>query len=236
LIPYSIVMQTTNSLLYLFIYVLFFGFSWWCKINGVHRLINDDGLFTRKPQGLIGSHIIGIIWFGIIPLIYMKHSILQVLTNSIMLNSFVKVMFFFLFILMVTIAFNQSKKTYEKPQDSSRNFMHLSSHFFIFYFIMRAMFLFSYELWFRGLLLFDCINWFGIPLAVFLNVSLYFLIHIFNGKKEALACIPFGLMVCFFSILFNSAWSAILLHIGFSLAYELNFYRFNLINLKTAKS
>jgi len=236
LIPYSIVMQTSNSLLYLFIYVLFFGFSWWCKINGIHRLINDDGSFTRKPFGLIGSHVIGIIWFGIIPLIQMKHSVLQVLTNSIMPNSFVIVLFFFLFILMATVAFNQSKKAYEKTLDSPENFIHLSSQFFIFYFIMRALFLFSYELWFRGLLLFDCIRWFGIPLAVFINVSLYYLIHIFIGKKEALACIPFGFMVCFFSIFFNSAWPAILMHIGFSWAYELNFYRFNLINSKTAKS
>ena len=228
-------MQTTNSLLYLFIYVLFFGFSWKCKINGIHRLINDDGGFTQKPRGLIVYHIIGIIWFGIIPLIYMKHFILQVLTNSIMLNSFVKVLFFFLFILIETIAFSQSKKGYEKRQESSENIIHLSSQFFISYFIIRALFLFSYELWFRGLLLFDCIRWFGIPLAFFINVLLYFLIHIFNGKKEALVCIPFGLLVCFFSILFNSAWPAILLHIGFSWAYEINYYRFNLINLKTVK-
>lgn len=229
-------MQTTNSLLYLFIYVLFFAFSWRCKINGIHRLINDDGGFTRKPLALIGFHIIGIIWLGIIPLIHLKHYVLQVLTKSIIPHSFVIVLFFFLFILMATIAFNQSKKAYEISQKYHKNLGHLSSQFFVFYFIIRALFLFSYELWFRGLLLFDCIHWFGIPFAVFINVSLYFLIHIFNSKKEALACIPFGLLVCFFSILFNSAWPAIVLHIGFSWAYEINFYRFNLINLKTAKS
>lgn len=229
-------MQTTNSLLYLFIYLLFFGFSWMCKINGIHRLINDDGVFTQKPRGLISSNIIGIIWLGIIPLIHMENSILKVLSDVKMPNSFFIVLFFLLFILMVTIAFNESKKAYEKTLKSHKNLVYLSSQFFILYFIVRALFLFSYESWFRGLLLFDCIHWFGIPLAVLINVSLYFLIHIFNGKKEALACIPFGLLVCSFSILFNSAWPAILLHIGFSWAYELNFYRFNLINPKTAKS
>jgi len=229
-------MQATNSLLYIFIYVLFFGFSWMSKIRGIHRLINDDGGFTQKPRGLISAHIIGILWLGLFPLIVLKQSIFKVLTEIKIPVSFIIVLYFFLFILIVTIAFEQSKKAYEKCQVPSESFARLSSNFFIYYFIVRALFLFSYELWFRGFLLFDCIHWFGIPLAVFINVSLYVLLHIFNGKKEALACIPFGLLVCFFSILFNSALPAILLHIGFSLAYEFNIYRLNLINSKTAKS
>lgn len=229
-------MQTTDCLAYIFIYSLFFGFSWMCKINGVHRLINDDGVFTSKPRGLIGSHIIGMIWLGIVPVILMKNSILSVLTEIKIPYSFFIVLYFLICVLIVTIAFNQSKNTYGKKQESTENLVHLSSWFFISYFIVRALFLFSYELWFRGFLLFDCIRWFGIPLAVFINVSLYVLIHIFNGEKEMLACIPFGLMVCFFSISYNTALPAIMLHIGFSSVYEHNFYRLNLINSKTAKS
>ncbi len=229
-------MQATNSLLYIFIYVLFFGFSWMCKIKGIHRLISDDGVFTSKPSGLINAHIIGIIWLGLFPVIVLKQSILKVLTEIKIPVSFIIVLYFFLFILTVTIAFNQSKNAYEKQQVSSESFTRLSLKFFISYFIVRAFFLFSYELWFRGLLLFYCIHWFGTPLAVFINVFFYVLLHIFNGKKEVLACIPFGLLVCFFSILFNSVWPAIMLHIGFSLAYEYNIYRFNLINSKTVKS
>ncbi|MCI4443772.1 MAG: CPBP family intramembrane metalloprotease [Lentimicrobium sp.] len=229
-------MQATNSLLYVISYVLLFGFSWMCKIKGIHRLINDDGGFTQKPKGLISAHIIGIIWLGLVPVIVLKQSILQVLTEIKMPVSFIIVLYFFLLILIITIAFEQSKKAYEKSQSSSESFARLSLKFFNSYFIVRALFLFSYELWFRGFLLFDCIHWFGIPLAVLINVTLYVLVHIFNGKKEALACIPFGLIVCFFSIYFNSVLPAILLHIGFSLAYEYNFYRLNLINSKTAKS
>lgn len=229
-------MQTTDSLVYLFIYILFFGFSWMCKINGIHRLINDDGVFTSKPRGLIGSNIIGIIGLGIIPVLLVKTSIVSLLTKIIIPHSSFVVLCFLIFILMMTIAFNQSKNTHKKRQESIENWVHLSSTFFIFYFIVRALFLFSYELWFRGLLLFDCIRWFGITLAVCINAFLYVLVHIFNSKKELLACIPFGLLVCFFSILFNVAWPAILLHISFSSVYELNFYRLNLMNSKTAKS
>jgi len=229
-------MQTTDNLVFVFIYVLFFGFSWICKINGIHRLINDDGVFTRRPRGLIGSHIVGIIWLGIVPAILMKNSILSVLTDIKIPHSFFIVLYFLIFIIITTIAFNQSKKAYLKKLESTENFVYLSSQFFSSYFIVRALFLFSYELWFRGFLLFECIRWIGIPLAVLINVSLYVLIHIFNGKKEALACIPFGLFVCFFSLLFSTALPAIMLHIGFSLLYELNFYRLNLINPNTVKS
>jgi len=229
-------MQATNSLLYVISYVLFFGFSWFSKIKGIHRLINDDGGFIQKPDGLISAHIIGILWLGILPVILLDQSILKVLADIKIPVSFIIVLYFFLLILIVTIAFEQSKNAYKKSQSSSESFARLSSKFFISYFIIRALFLFSYELWFRGFLLFYCIYWFGIPLAVFINVSLYVLLHIFNSKKEILACIPFGLLVCFFSILFNSALPAIMLHIGFSLAYEYNIYRLNLTNSKTVKS
>lgn len=229
-------MQTTDWLIYIFIYSLFFGFSWLCKINGVHRLINKDGGFTSKPRGLIGAHIIGMIWLGIVPVILLKSSILSALADIKIPHSFLILLYLLIFILLMTIAFNQSENIFGKKLKSTENLVHLSSQFFISYFIVRALFLFSYELWFRGFLLFDFIRWFGIPLAVFINVSLYVLIHIFNGKKEMLVCIPFGLMVCFFSISFNTALPAIMLHIGFSSAYELNFYRLNLINSKTVKS
>jgi membrane protease YdiL (CAAX protease family) len=216
--------------------MVFFGFSWMCKIKGIHRLINDDGVFTLKPKGLISAHIIGIIWLGLISVILLKHTNFEVLTEIKIPVSFIIVLYFFLFLLIVAIAFEQSKNAYIKSQSSSESFARLSSEFFLSYFIIRALFLFSYELWFRGLLLFDCIHWFGIPLAVLVNVFLYVLVHIFNGKKEVLACLPFGLLVCFFSIVFNTVWPAIMLHIGFSLAYEINFYRLNLINSKTIKS
>jgi len=177
-------MQATNSLLYIFIYVLFFGFSWMSKIRGIHRLINDDGGFTQKPRGLISAHIIGILWLGLFPLIVLKQSIFKVLTEIKIPVSFIIVLYFFLFILIVTIAFEQSKKAYEKSQVSSESFARLSSKFFNSYFIARALFLFSYELWFRGFLLFDCIHWFGIPLAVFINVSLYVCCIFLTAKKK----------------------------------------------------
>ncbi|TRW97141.1 CPBP family intramembrane metalloprotease [Flavobacterium gawalongense] len=161
---------------------------------------------------------------------------MEVLTGNKTPDLILVFLYLLIFMVMVTIAFKQSKSAYEKKQGSSENRTHLSPDFFISYFIIRALFLFVYELWFRGFLLFDCISWVGTPLAVLVNIFLYVSVHIFNSKKEMWACFPFGILVCFLSILFDAAWPAIILHIGFSSVYELSMYRFNLNNFKIAKS
>ena len=81
-------MQTTNIRIYIFCYVMFFVLSWINKINNNQRLINDEGVFTSKPGNLIGSHIIGLLWLGLVPVILLKHSILKVLAGNEMPNSF----------------------------------------------------------------------------------------------------------------------------------------------------
>jgi membrane protease YdiL (CAAX protease family) len=229
-------MQTTNNMIYLFSYVVFFILSWIGKTNKINRLINDNGAFTSRPGKLIGFHIIGIIVLGLVPAILLKRSILEVVKGNKTPDLFLVLLYLLIFIVMVTIAFKQSKSVCEKKQGISKNRTHLSLDFFVSYFIIRALFLFVYELWFRGFLLFDCINWIGTPLAVLVNIFLYVSVHIFNSKKEMWACIPFGILVCFLSILFDAAWPAIILHIGFSSVYEINMYRFNLNNFKIAKS
>jgi membrane protease YdiL (CAAX protease family) len=209
--------------------------NWVSTINNNQRLINDKGVFTSKPGTLIGFHILGIICLGILPILLLKQSVLKVLTGDEIPESFFVFLYLLIFTLIITVAFKQSKKAFKKKQESFESSVHLPTTFFISYFIIRILFLFVYELWFRGFLLFDSISWVGIPLAVTTNVFLYVLLHIFNSKQEMWACIPFGILVCLLSILYNAAWPAIILHIGFSLVYELHFYRSYLYKSKIAR-
>lgn len=225
-------MQTTNIIVYLLCYALFFLFSWISKRTNSQRLINEHGIFTSNPTNLIAFHVIGIILFGIIPLLLLKQSFLKVLINARILDSSFVLVFILLFILVLNIVYKQSRYAALKKQPLYKSSAHLSSSFFIPYFIVRAIFLFSYELWFRGFLLFDSITWLGVSAAVTINIFLYVALHLFNSKKEMLACIPFGLLVCFFTILFNAVWPAIILHISVSFVYELTFYRSYLYTTK----
>ena len=86
--------------------------------------------------------------------------------------------------------------------------------------VLRSLFLICYEWFFRGCLLFCCISIFGTTAAIIINLVLYMFIHSFNGKKEMIGSIPFGLILCVFTVWYQSVWPAIFLHLLLSLSYE----------------
>lgn len=86
--------------------------------------------------------------------------------------------------------------------------------------VLRSFFLICYEWFFRGCLLFSCVYIFGTTTAIIINLALYALIHSFNGKKEMIGSIPFGLILCVFTVWYQSVWPAIFLHLLLSLSYE----------------
>jgi membrane protease YdiL (CAAX protease family) len=51
---------------------------------------------------------------------------------------------------------------------------------------------------------------------------LYTLLHAPAGKKEMIACIPFGAILCGVCIWVNAVWPAMLLHVALSMTYEIN--------------
>jgi len=228
-------MQTTNLIIYIVCYVVFFVLSWMNKVNNSQNLINGEGNLASRPGNLIGSYIVGILWLGAVPMILLKQPVLKVLAGDQVPDISYIIFFILVLALIVFIAIKQGENRNAKYQQSVEAFGQLSSPFLISYFILRIIFLVVYELWFRGFLLFDTITWLGMPAAVTINIFLYVLVHIFNSKKEILVCIPFGILVCFFSILFNAAWPAIILHIGFSVVYELNICRSYFYSSKIAR-
>ena len=139
-------MQTSNIMIYLFCYVIVFVLSWITKINNNQRLINDEGIITPKPGSLIGSHIIGILWLGFVPVILLKHSLLKVLTGNEMPGSYSIFLYILLFVLTILIVFKKSEYTSGRKQASIEGSIQLSSTIFIRYFTSRALFIFAYEL------------------------------------------------------------------------------------------
>ena len=85
---------------------------------------------------------------------------------------------------------------------------------------VRLLYLISYECFFRGSLLMFFSFLTGVTWAVIINISLYTLIHIQKDKKEMVACIPFGLLVCWFTVWWQSAWPAIIFHSQIAIIHE----------------
>jgi len=52
-------------------------------------------------------------------------------------------------------------------------------------------------------------------------VVLYGLGHIYSSGKELIASIPFGLLLCYLTILNQSVYPSIILHLSIALPYEI---------------
>jgi len=229
-------METATLIGHSLVYLVFFLSSWIAKNWNYNRLINEHGVFTTKPQKLILFHFFGIVWLGILPVLAMKPDLEEIVLGSKPLHFFLWTGYLLVFLLIMGIAAKQAQKEFLTVRHKLIVETRLPSDFFAIYFFVRILFLIAYELWFRGLFLSDCISGFGITLAVAINLFLYVLVHIFNSRKEMLACVPFGLLVCALSILFDAVWPVILLHVGFSFMYEYILYQSNINHSKIIKS
>ena len=132
--------------------------------------------------------------------------------------------------MVVTGTLSTHNIPFDHKQDTllTKNFLH-------WFIVLRILFLCGYELFFRGFLLFDCIQWLGIPWAITISTGLTVLIHVFNGKKEMWACIPFGIILCSCCIAVHAVWPAIILHIALAMSHELTLIAQFLTKLKPAK-
>jgi Type II CAAX prenyl endopeptidase Rce1-like len=84
----------------------------------------------------------------------------------------------------------------------------------------RIIFLITYEWFVRGLLLVSCFAWLGLIWGIIINTVLYMGLHIHKNKKEMLGCIPFGLLLCVFTIWWQSIWPAIIFHLQIAIINE----------------
>lgn len=118
-------------------------------------------------------------------------------------------------ILLTLVVKSREGIAIEQPVHQKGSSFHAMLHI-----VLRSSFLISYECFFRGYVLFTCIDLFGIIPSIIINLVLYALIHSFNGKKEMYGAIPFGLMLCLFTVWYQSVWPAILLHLLLSSSHE----------------
>lgn len=84
----------------------------------------------------------------------------------------------------------------------------------------RTGYIFSIELLFRGILLYESIAAFGILTAVIINVMLYAFVHIPKGLNATIGSIPFGLILCAVTIHSGTMWAAFFIHTLLALSNE----------------
>ncbi|WP_448528253.1 CPBP family intramembrane glutamic endopeptidase [Raineya sp.] len=82
-----------------------------------------------------------------------------------------------------------------------------------------VLYLYAYELLFRGILLFAIwqatqMAW----LAIAVNVAIYAIAHIPKGQKEAIGAIPLGIVLAYLTLAEGNIWIAVIVHILLALS------------------
>ena len=81
-------------------------------------------------------------------------------------------------------------------------------------------YLLTYEFLYRGVLLFGLIEAFGVWPAIMVNTIIYSLAHVPKGNREALAAIPFGIILCYLTIKTETIWIAVFVHLVLALSND----------------
>lgn len=104
-------------------------------------------------------------------------------------------------------------------QDAEHSFQ-VSALPIVRYALLRTVYLLMYEWFFRGLLLISFSVWLGVHWGIAVNILLYVMLHAHKSKKEMLSCVPFGLLLCVFTIWWQSVWPAIIFHLQIAIINE----------------
>jgi len=171
---------------------------------------------------LIVLHVGGIILFSIVPLLVSGRRWFEAVVGIRSLSGPDVFTVAALVIVAIVVAPRIADKNHRRLFRGYSVNDDFGIQFIINYFFLRIFFLVAYEAWFRGCLINSCIAYGNVPLAIVINIVLYAALHLVNGRSEVVACLPFGLLLCTFSIWMNAAWPAILIHTVFTLSYEIH--------------
>jgi membrane protease YdiL (CAAX protease family) len=200
-------------------FVGFLPLLWFNRKPEHHKLVLANGKLTNKFHRVIMFHFAGILWLAAchFPVTFTS----QAFWPQSKLPEALKMDFFILvFLASVFVGLTSVRKMIGSPGENEISGNQITIPGIFFYLSIRIVFLYLYEYWLRGNLFGALLNARGCFVAIVTTTALYVLLHAFAGKKEIIACLPFGLLLCGLTILFRAIWPAVLLHIALSLAYE----------------
>lgn len=86
--------------------------------------------------------------------------------------------------------------------------------------ITWIIYMFGYELFFRGFLLFSALELVPVAAAIGINLVVYSAAHFHKGWKEILMAIPFGFLLCVMTLHSGNVWSAFIIHTTLALSND----------------
>jgi len=221
----------TSEMIYVIIglsFIMYFLITFLYKtlrINNLSQAIPKiKGLPLLDIKHFIGIVLFGILSYGAFP------EFRYLITDITVPRLYVLIPFFIVVFLSVNISVSSARKS----QSNDFEIDHLPHTGVIIYFVIRLLFLISYEFFFRGVLFYSFLNSNSLSISIFYTTLLYVIIHIFDSKKEIIGAVPFGIVLCLFTYYTNNVWFAFIIHAALSLAYEIS--TVSNLTFKTQKS
>ena len=199
-------------------FTLYFLVIYSFKRIGSHNL--KHALGRHNGTALLNlKHSIGILLFGVL-FFYQTPEYLYLITEVEIPRLPALALILITFFLSAYLAYRfflkeRNKLSRESKTSPSQAWM---------YFAIRFAFLFCYEFFFRGVLLFSFLEISEPYLAICYVTALYVLIHAFDSKKELIGSIPFGVVLAIFTLITNSIWYAFFIHLALSAVYEISVF------------
>jgi membrane protease YdiL (CAAX protease family) len=204
-------------------FCLYYFLTWRKVFNKLVRLLFPVSI-SAESEDFISDKLTGIVFAGVLPLIVFViipgipageagltageiHKITYHLTG--------------LFTITILSAFFSSKSI--KVQRSSPELRIKVWHprHIILSSLSWLIYLFGYELFFRGILWFFCFRAFGFWWSVLINVSLYSLVHVPKGRLVTYGAVPLGVLFCTLSYYTGSFLPAFMIHSAMAISTEL---------------
>ncbi len=191
--------------------------------KGFMRRIFRPKIENNNAGSVVFQRLTGLVLFGVLPMLtvwfWFRGSIEQYGFNWPKYNYVLYVVIGLAFVLPVVNYFNSKRSDTIKMYPQIRN-LNWSPGLFLMNCITWAMYLFAYELMFRGVLLFGALETMGVYYAIALNTVIYSIYHFPKGKKESIASIPFGIVLCLIAVETDSFFYPFLLHLTLALSND----------------
>jgi membrane protease YdiL (CAAX protease family) len=213
-------MPSHHFLLYILGYTGLFAITGLSHKHNGNRLVDEQGITSDKPM-LLGSHLVAIAWIGIFCICFFQPGLPEIAWGKKTPTGLQVSVIILLTAIGRILAIVEAEKKFSAIAGRMPG-EPVATGFMSNYIVARVLFLCLYELWFRGYLLINSIIAFGITFAIILNIALYSLLHKVNGRREMLACIPIGAILCGVCAWTGAAWPAILIHVVMTLSHEIH--------------
>jgi len=197
--------------------LMFFLFYYTAK----KKILYDLFIKPLYPSGSTGTlefvsyKMTGILFTGVIPFIIFV-LILRTEPSRIGLITGRTFHFWYLLVLLMlltaVLSFNLSKGRDVQERSPELKLIDWFPRHVVISVSAWVIYILGYEFLFRGILWFLCYEAFGFWPALAINLVLYFLVHLPQGKFMAIGALPVGIVLCLLSWLTGSFIPAFLIH------------------------